>query len=86
MSAKHTKVAKMIDTLKKSSDPITFTALCEAADEKYPQDSAAAMFALVEVGLVESGKDGRLTTYKWIGDKPATPKRRSRAKNAEVAA
>ena len=79
MSAKHSKVATMIDTLRKSEDPVTYTKLCKVADEKYPQDSAAAMLALVEVGLVEAGKDGRLTTYRWVGE-AATPKRRSRSK------
>ena len=79
MSAKHSKVKTMIDTLKKSSDPLTYTSLCETAGEKYPQDSASAMLALVEVGLVEAGKDGRLTTYRWVAE-AATPKRRSRSK------
>ena len=80
MSAKQRKVHKMIDTLRRSDDPLTYTALCEAAGGKSPQDSAAAMLALVKVGLVEASKDGRLTTYRWIADKPAAPKHRSRAK------
>jgi hypothetical protein len=75
MSTKHTKVKTMIDTLRKSDRPVTFASLCETAKEKYPQDVQAAMLALVEVGLVESGKDGRLTTYRWTGERPA-PKRR----------
>jgi len=86
MSAKHSKVATMIDTLRKSPEAVTYAKLCEVAEEKYPQDSAAAMFALVEVGLVESGKDGRLTTYKWLGDVPSAPTRRRRnAKKVEDA-
>lgn len=81
------KVHTMIDTLRKSEDAMTFAALCDKAGEKYPQDSQAAMLALVEVGLVEAGKDGRLTTYKWTGDKPSAPTRRPRkAKTDEVVA
>jgi hypothetical protein len=83
MSTKHTKVKTMIDTLRKSDEAVTFASLCETAKEKYPQDVQAAMLALVEVGLVESGKDGRAITYRWISDKPAP--RRPRAKKAEVA-
>ena len=85
MSTKHTKVKTMIDTLRKSDAPVTFASLCEAAKEKYPQDVQAAMFALVEVGLVESGKDGRLTTYRWVGQSQSTPTR-SRRSRAKVAA
>jgi hypothetical protein len=67
MSTKHTKVKTMIDTLRKSDDALTFASLCETAKEKYPQDVQAAMLALVEVGMVEAGKDGRHVTYKWTG-------------------
>ena len=80
VSKKQTQVAQMIDTLRKSEDPIAFTDLCAKVEAKYPQDVNAAMFALEHLGLVKREVDGP-AAYTWIGDRPAS-KRRVAAKAA----
>jgi len=78
---KFEQVAKMIEALRKSKDPIGFTALCKSIkpEAKYPQDVQAAMFALDLIGaverytFVEEGSTRSQVAYKWVGDAEARP-------------
>lgn len=83
---KFEQVAKMIDLLRKSDDPIAFsnsdgTGLCERVGAKYPQDVQAAMFALDIVGAVErytfvtEGSTKSRIAYGWAGEEAPRPTR-----------
>jgi len=87
---KYDQVVKMIDTLRKSDDPIGFTDLCNKVGAKYPQDVQAAMFALESVGIItrwtyaEEGSTRSRIAYKWArdeedGETPRPTKRTSRS-------
>lgn len=49
---KAVQVAKMLEVLADSDDPMPFEDVCAAAGVKYPQDVAAAFYALELVGAV----------------------------------
>lgn len=59
---KQVQVNKMVDSLKRSKEPMTLKALMEKAGAKYSQDVNAAFFALEHVGLVKC-VDG---AYAWV--------------------
>lgn len=68
-------VAKMLDILRKSDEPVPFIkGLCDPAGAKYPQDVEASMMALETLGLVErytfvEGDSTRSrVAYKWAGE------------------
>lgn len=70
---KFAQVTKMLDTIRKSDDPVPFDDLCKTAGAKYPQDVQAAMFALELTGLVdrytyvEDGSTRAHVAYQWAG-------------------
>lgn len=88
ITKRHEHVNGIIIALKASDEAIPFATLNEKVGNKFPADVVAAMYALETLGLVEHTKDGRASSYKWVGDKPAASSRRRRAakKTDEVAA
>lgn len=50
---KAVQVAKMLEVLSDADEPMPFEDICSAAEVKYPQDVAAAFYALELVGAVD---------------------------------
>lgn len=72
---KYTQVAKMIDHLRGTKEPVPFKVLCDKAGVKYEQDVQAAMFALELVSFIDR--------YSYVED-GSTRKHAAYALNAKA--